>query len=177
MLLGLLFIFVPDSHFEHLNLGNKTIFYLVAVIVLAIVISLSLEHSRLRLKHVIKGFRQQLKVYRHHKTMLPYGLVCQIALTLASVIALYFSLKAVGGYLPLSSIMLAYSFAIWIGTLIPTPGGFGSIEAGLIGALVALTLPLTEAVACVLLFRLVSFWLPLILGAPALIWTRKKGYI
>ena len=64
------------------------------------------------------------------------------------------------------------SFAAWtiarvIGSLPVTPGGFGLVEVGVTGALVAFGAPNSEAVAAVLVYRFLTVGPPLILGVIA----------
>ncbi len=54
-----------------------------------------------------------------------------------------------------------------LGGLLPIPGGIGGIDGGLIGALVVYGLPAAATTAAVLAYRLILFWLPLLLGAVA----------
>jgi uncharacterized protein (TIRG00374 family) len=54
-----------------------------------------------------------------------------------------------------------------LGGLLPIPGGIGGIDGGLIGALVVYGLPAAVTTAAVLGYRLILFWLPLLLGAAA----------
>jgi uncharacterized protein (TIRG00374 family) len=177
LLLGTLLIFVPHAHFVHIASAGHVVGIIVFGSIVVSTAVLMVPRVRSRLIRATHNFLKQLKVYSRHKSKLPVGLICEIGLTLGSVMALSFSLKAVHGYLPLSSLMLAYSFAIWIGSIIPAPGGLGSVEAGLITALVTFGIRLDQALAAVLVFRLISFWLPLITGIPPLIWSRRKGYI
>ena len=151
-----------------------TICVLVAAVIFTVLI---FPGFRSRLRQTLKQFFKQLRSYDSRKSRLLGGLLSSMGLTLFNVLGLYMSLHAVHAHLGLSSLMLAYSFAIGLGAAIPAPGGAGSVDAGLAGALVAYHLPLSQAVAAVLVFRLISFWLPMILGVPALIWSRRRGYI
>lgn len=54
-----------------------------------------------------------------------------------------------------------------LGGLIPAPGGIGGIDAGLIGTFVVYGVPLEAAFVAVLAYRVILFWLPLVLGAIA----------
>ena len=56
-----------------------------------------------------------------------------------------------------------------LGGLLPIPGGIGGIDGGLIGALVVLGAPLAATAAAVLAYRAILFWLPLLIGGPALV--------
>jgi uncharacterized protein (TIRG00374 family) len=64
-----------------------------------------------------------------------------------------------------------------LGGLLPLPGGVGGIDGGLIGVLVLYGAPVAPTVAAVLAYRLILFWVPLILGAPAFVtlWRRMTG--
>lgn len=48
-----------------------------------------------------------------------------------------------------------------------TPGGLGFVETGLTGALVLAGVDANSAVVATLLYRLMSFWLPIPVGALA----------
>ena len=54
-----------------------------------------------------------------------------------------------------------------LGNLLPLPGGVGGVEGGMIAAFVAFGEPAGLALVAVLAYRLVSFWLPTAVGAPA----------
>ena len=54
-----------------------------------------------------------------------------------------------------------------LGGLLPIPGGIGGIDLGLIGTLIVYGAPAAATAAAVLAYRLILFWLPLILGGIA----------
>ena len=55
-----------------------------------------------------------------------------------------------------------------------TPGGLGFVEAGLVGTLTLAGVPASDAVAATLLYRLLSYWLPIPLGALAYVLFRRR---
>lgn len=61
-------------------------------------------------------------------------------------------------------IVAAFGFASLVGGLPGTPGGLGVVEAGLVFILAAYGFRAGSTVAPVLVFRLVSYWLPAALG-------------
>jgi len=71
---------------------------------------------------------------------------------------------AFGGSAPLAAIAVVYLAGATIGQAAPTPGGLGAVEAALSAGLTAAGIPGGLAVSSVLLFRLVTFWLPTIPG-------------
>jgi uncharacterized membrane protein YbhN (UPF0104 family) len=54
-----------------------------------------------------------------------------------------------------------------LGGLLPIPGGIGGIDGGLIGTLVVYGAPAAATAAAVLAYRVILFWLPLVLGGIA----------
>ena len=66
-----------------------------------------------------------------------------------------------------------YLFGAAIATIAPTPGGIGATEAALIGGMVAVGVPNSQAVPAVFFFRLVTFWLPILPGWVAFTWLRR----
>lgn len=61
-------------------------------------------------------------------------------------------------------VVAAFGFASLVGGLPGTPGGLGIVEAGLVGILAAYGFRAGSTVAPVLVFRLISYWLPAALG-------------
>jgi hypothetical protein len=87
---------------------------------------------------------------------------------LADVACLAFALEAVGADVPWQGLLLAWAAGAGAATLGLTPGGIGVVEAALTAALVGVTVPLDEAVPAVLVYRFISLWLVLAVGAVLL---------
>ena len=64
-----------------------------------------------------------------------------------------------------------------LGQAAPTPGGLGAVELALSAGLTAAGVEGSIAVSSVLLFRLLTFWLPTIPGWFSFNWLSKKGYL
>jgi uncharacterized protein (TIRG00374 family) len=60
--------------------------------------------------------------------------------------------------------IVAYAVANVVGTFSPTPGGLGAVEGVMIALLVGFGMPSAAAVAVVLVYRLINFWLPIPAG-------------
>jgi uncharacterized protein (TIRG00374 family) len=74
---------------------------------------------------------------------------------------------AVGAKARPSMVLLAYVLSLALALVPITPGGLGFVEAGLTSILVLAGVPSGQAVLATLLYRLVSFWLPIPIGALA----------
>ncbi|MBN1528916.1 MAG: flippase-like domain-containing protein [Thermoleophilaceae bacterium] len=77
------------------------------------------------------------------------------------------------GYSPDISVILMGYLIGQLGGLLPLPGGLGGIDGGLIGTLIVYGIPAAPVAAAVLAYRVILFWLPLLLGAVAFISLRR----
>jgi uncharacterized protein (TIRG00374 family) len=80
-----------------------------------------------------------------------------------------------GSHVPIASIAVVYLTGNAVGSLLPIPGGIGAVETALSLGLTAAGLPGRTAIAAVLLFRTVTFWLPAVAGWLALHYLQRKG--
>jgi uncharacterized protein (TIRG00374 family) len=92
----------------------------------------------------------------------------------ADLLSLLAALLAVGADPQLASVVLAYVAAMVLASIPITPGGLGFVEAGLTATLVVAGVPVSTASAATLAYRLVSYWLPLLAGAPAYLLFRRR---
>ncbi|HEX8104813.1 MAG TPA: flippase-like domain-containing protein [Solirubrobacteraceae bacterium] len=87
-------------------------------------------------------------------------------------VMLYATFKAVGHSPAIEVVLLGYLLG-QLGGLLPLPGGIGGIDGGLIGALVVYGAPAAASAAAVFAFRIILFWLPLVIGAYAFVRLRR----
>jgi uncharacterized protein (TIRG00374 family) len=95
-------------------------------------------------------------------------------LSAAYILCLAACVAAFGRSVPIASIAVVYLTGIAVGSILPTPGGIGGVEAALTAGLTAAGLPGAVAVSSVLLFRLLTFWLPVPVGWVALNYLERK---
>ncbi len=105
------------------------------------------------------------------------GIGGAVLLTAAYILCLAASVRALGGSLPLASIAVVYLTGSAVGSIIPTPGGLGAVEAALSAGLIAAHLPGATAISAVLLFRTLTFWLPVPIGWGALNYLQRKSLL
>jgi undecaprenyl-diphosphatase len=168
--LTLLFaIWAKNSHAFHLSLPETPILTAVVIIgVVGFIVVFVLPIGRKKLLGPL------LKVLGHAKD----GVVdvarrpSQLALmglgglgvTLGSLLAFYAAVRAFGGRTPLSAVGIVFLTGVVVGSAAPTPGGLGTVEAALIAGLRSVGLESDIAVPAVLLYRLATFWLPILPG-------------
>jgi uncharacterized protein (TIRG00374 family) len=86
------------------------------------------------------------------------------------------ALAAFGSDARPSLVLLAYATAMVLGMIPLTPGGLGFVEAGLTAMLALAGVSAADAVGVALLYRLMSFWLPIPVGlAAAAVHRRRYG--
>jgi uncharacterized protein (TIRG00374 family) len=79
---------------------------------------------------------------------------------------LWAAFHAFGFSPPITVVLMGYLIG-QLGGLLPLPGGLGGIDGGLIGTLVVYGTPAAASTAAVLVYRVILFWLPLLVGAVA----------
>lgn len=139
-----------------------------------LVLVLVIVFGRRKFASQIIGMRNQLLSYRQRPGHLAGALLSSMVLTLCNVLCLVCCTLAMGVHLPFAAVLLVFSLGIGTGTATPTPGGLGGFEAGLVAGLIAYHVVGPAALAVALLYRLVSYWLPLPLGALAFATCQKR---
>lgn len=102
------------------------------------------------------------------------ALLSSTTLTGLHAIAMFFVLQSVDAGAAWPVALIAISAGAFAGAALPTPGGLGGAEAGIVAALVAFSLPLPVAVATALIYRGITYWLPLLPGYLALRIVEKR---
>ncbi len=100
-----------------------------------------------------------------------------IVVTASNLVTLYIAVEAFGGGLPFATVGAVYLVGSAVAQAAPTPGGLGAVEAALISGLVAAGLENVVAVPAVFLFRLFTFWLPVLPGWIAFQWMQRHRYL
>ena len=99
------------------------------------------------------------------------------ATTLGAALALWASVEAFGGGTTFVTVTVVTMIGGTLASAAPTPGGVGAVEAALIGGLAAFGVPAAVAVPSVLLYRVLTCWLPVFVGWPVMRWLTRKDMI
>ncbi|MFE0460790.1 lysylphosphatidylglycerol synthase domain-containing protein [Kitasatospora sp. NPDC058965] len=98
-----------------------------------------------------------------------------VLLTLAFTACLDASLRAFGGSMSFPAVAVIFLTANAAGSAVPTPGGIGAVEVAIITALGLAGLPAATATSAVFLFRVLTFWLPVLPGWIAYSFLQRRG--
>jgi glycosyltransferase 2 family protein len=105
------------------------------------------------------------------------GIGGALLVTCAYIGCLDVSVRAFGGSLSLVAVAVVYLTGNAIGSAVPTPGGIGAVEAALTAGLTAAGMHGAVALSAVLLFRAVTFWLPVPVGWVALGYLQRRDVL
>jgi len=166
------------SHF----VPSATVLYLIAGVALGLIGAFlfvpTLRHwlataVRPRLKEVIGDLAE---LSREPKRL---GLIVlgSAGTTLGAALALWASIEAFGGDTSFVTVTVVTMVGGTLASAAPTPGGVGAVEAALIGGLAAFGLPAAIAVPSVLLYRMLTCWLPVFIGWPVMRWLTRNEMI
>jgi glycosyltransferase 2 family protein len=166
------------SHF----VPSPTVLYLIAGVALGILGTFMFVPKlrrwlgtalRPRLKEVLG---ELVELMREPKRLAVIVLGCA-ATTLGAALALWASVEAFGGGTTFVTVTVVTMIGGTLASAAPTPGGVGAVEAALIGGLAAFGVPSAVAVPSVLLYRVLTCWLPVSIGWPVMRWLTANDMI
>jgi uncharacterized membrane protein YbhN (UPF0104 family) len=161
---------------------STTVLYLIAGLALGLVGAFLIvprlrrwlgSALRPRLKEV---GRELLELAREPKRLGLIVLGCA-ATTLGAALALWASVEAFGGSATFVTVTVVTMVGGTLASAAPTPGGVGAVEAALIGGLAAFGVPAAVGVPSVLLYRVLTCWLPVFAGWPIMRWLTRNDMI
>lgn len=119
------------------------------------------------LSHAGEGVRATCKIVRSRPGVVLRLSAFQVGTALFAAGALWAALRATGTILPMVTVLAVYLLTSSLAAALPAPGGTGPLEAGLLAGLSLVGVAFVPAAAAVVLFRLVTHWLPVPLGVVA----------
>jgi len=150
---------------QHAYKGSMWLLAVAAIVIVGIFIAIPAIRRRIHgfMRDVVRGFRR-ISLW----PQLPALIFGSLALTFVSTLALIFSAYAVHGSINFVDAFTLYVTSSLVSNFAPTPGGIGATEAFLALGLTSVGMDLPTAAAVTLIFRFVSFWVPIVPGFLAL---------
>jgi uncharacterized protein (TIRG00374 family) len=179
LLVVIVLVLIP-SHLHALHtphVSARTLLEVFLAIVFVIIVLVFVRSLRMKILNALHSFAKQITGYKAHPVRVGGALLSSMSLTLLNVLCLWMSCFAVGIHSSFITVLLVFTLGIAVGTVTPTPGGLGGVEAGLVVGLVANHITASQSLAAVLLFRLVSYWLTLIIGGGCFAIVQKRHYL
>jgi uncharacterized membrane protein YbhN (UPF0104 family) len=146
-----------------------------AVIAVLVIVGSRLDRVRRAQRAAAHAMTDVARHLRENPLAVLSGLVASAALTVAHITAFAACVAAVGGHASILALTGIYLGAASAGSLIPTPGGLGAVEAAMIAGLAASGI--APATAAALLTRLLTVWLLVPPGWLAARSMRRRGLL
>jgi uncharacterized membrane protein YbhN (UPF0104 family) len=185
MHLGLLILFstvagasMNLSHF----VPDATVLYLIAGVTLGIVGTFLFVPTLRRwlatdLRPKIKELARDLVEVAGEPKRLGLIVLGCTGTTLGAALALWASVQAFGGGATFVTCTVVTMVGGTLASAAPTPGGVGAVEAALIGGLAAFGVPAAVGVPSVLLYRVLTCWIPVFVGWPVMRWLTENEMV
>jgi uncharacterized protein (TIRG00374 family) len=160
--------------------GSKILLALAVIIAVIGVILATRPGRRWTRRQLIPGVRSAAGSLRQAAASpVKLGLLIggSALITLAYIAGLDASVQAFGGGPGLIVLGAVYLAAAALAAAAPTPGGLGAIEAALVAGLTGVGMQPGPAVSAVLLYRLATYWLPVLPGWLCWRSLQHRGYV
>lgn len=112
-----------------------------------------------------------------HPSRLVYGFFGSVIQSIAFIACFGGALASFGYTLPIVTLSVTYLVSNSVGSVVPSPGGIGPVEAALTGGLTLAGVPASIALSTAVLYRLLTFWGRVPLGWIALRYLTKREVI
>lgn len=150
---------------------------LFAVVIIALSINKVRNWVLLKIRPIFSQIGPTISIIVQQPKRLLVSLLSSSLLNIFYIISFYASLKAFNAEVSIFTIAFVYLAGATIGQAAPTPGGIGAVEATLIAGLTATGVPSALALSGVLLYRIVTFYLPVLPGWFAFADLQRKNLI
>ncbi len=177
LLVGVLIYSPASTELLSSNVSSEQVYILIGILTVVIVVGQWLSHARNTKDEISKTTKQWKGIFKQF-IVHPYRVFAvfaiAVAITLINTFMLDLSAFALGTSLGFTDALIALSFGVIVGSIFPTPGGVGGVEAGIITTLVVLGYDAATATSIAVLFRVATYWQPLIPGTFAYLYLREK---
>jgi uncharacterized membrane protein YbhN (UPF0104 family) len=156
----------------------RTWWVLVALGGIVIAVFISHRWSARRGADALSRFWAPLDRLLHRPAALITLLVSSGSTTLVLGLAFVVSTAMVPGpqpHIAFGGLLVGFMIGSAAGSAIPTPAGVGTTETALVLVLITAGVPTPHAIEVVLIFRVITFWLPAVLGVAAARHLRRTG--
>ncbi|MEO6761242.1 MAG: YbhN family protein [Candidatus Saccharimonadales bacterium] len=177
LLLALVVISPSVFSWPGISIGSSDIMIVTGLVIILVVIISVWRAARRRVASFGQNLGRSLVRYLKNPQKLLLALMLAMLLTLLYVFTLWISAHAVGLSIAPVDIFVIFTIGVLVGTVTPTPGGLVGVEAGLYAGFASHQAAAAPALAAVLLFRVITYWLPLAPGFIALLLVRQKHIV
>jgi glycosyltransferase 2 family protein len=148
--------------------SSSTILLVLVVVAAAVGLVLVVRPARRLIRTVVipevDKAAHELREALRDPARLSLSFLGSLLLNLGYIAALFASVRAFDYPVTIAVAGAVYLVGGTVASAAPTPGGVGAVEAALIAGLTATGVPTEQAVPAVLVYRIATFWLPVLPG-------------
>ncbi|MFF5210260.1 YbhN family protein [Streptosporangium sp. NPDC000396] len=164
----LLFAYITGSSAATSFTPSRTLVFALLALAVVVPVVVSVPPLRrmitTRIRALFSGVIPRLLDVLQSPRKILEGFTGTLLLTIFFVACLDASIRAFGGSLGFTAVAIVFLAGNAIGSAAPTPGGLGAVEVSLTAGLTLSGVSTEVATSAVLLFRLLTFWLPVLPG-------------
>ncbi|HVS58535.1 MAG TPA: lysylphosphatidylglycerol synthase transmembrane domain-containing protein [Candidatus Saccharimonadales bacterium] len=179
VLLAIVLIVYPASQF-HIGATSKmwALRAAIAVVVLAVMATI-IYASKLFVsaRRKLAALGHTFKSYSTRIPALLAGLLGSVGITVCNMAIFFVCAHALGSRLSIADVVIISTVGMAAAAVTPTPGGLGGVEAGLVAGMVGFGSTDDVALAAVLLYRLLTYWLPIVPGLLLFHISLRRKYV
>lgn len=164
LMLAAVLVLTPLPFANDISVSSSTVYWTLSAFGLLILVTALSPKVRHAVQRTGRDLAHTLKGYRRNGKKLWSAAGMSVLLSACYVFCLSACAHAFGVSLDFGQMFLIYTFSLLTGIATPTPGGLVGVEAGITGGLMAYGVTAETALAIALLYRLVTYWLPLVPG-------------
>lgn len=183
LILGLIAIVLSLSNIETLNISSKIdlsginferLFLIVVISGISLFwVLLKIQKTRDFLNKTVKSFWAQFASYRTRPWDVIFAITYSLILTTMQILTLLACAYALDLDVSYTQVFIIFTLGNTASMLVPTPGGVGAAEAGLYAGFTLMGFPASQSLAVVTLYRVITFWIPIIPGFVFFVNLRK----
>ena len=129
------------------------------------------------LRKIERAFRLIMKNTLDKPMRVVMALLSSMTITAGYTTALYTIGLAFNVHLSIPQALFVLTLGVAAGSVSPTPGGIGGAEIGLVAALISVGITPHQALTTALMYRFLTYWLPIVPGFICLQIALRKRYI
>ncbi|WRS30857.1 lysylphosphatidylglycerol synthase transmembrane domain-containing protein [Actinomycetaceae bacterium MB13-C1-2] len=170
-----------DHQFPHVNFPLRTVILVMVGVIVALALTLVIPKVRrlaiAKTQDYWKQIQPQIRYVKQNPIDLAWAMLGVFVQTGTYALALVFCMYGVGHPISFAEGIIMYLVGNSIGSAIPSPGGIGTTLAATVGALTLIGVPAASAASGVLMFRLVTFYLQVPIGAGAFLYMQRQDLL
>ncbi len=154
--------------------SRKVVFFAV-IVVFSLILAITFTRKlRLKAMRIIRSIREDMTKLFEHPDRFFFALISAMSITSFYALCLYVCAQSLGVDISILQAFFVFTIGATAASVTPTPGGIGGAEAGLVAGFVSIGIPADIGLSVSLLYRLITFWVPIIPGFIAFNFATKK---